>query len=137
VQGEDTRALDDDEIRSLFTTDESAELRQHVRDELLPRLSDLRRTLQENHRSTESAEERMQPLLESLDTLKSFFSEDISVVPVIDRELRASKEWISEHTSEEPTKSPRQLGSVELTQQPASTRSLFDDIDADGRPDAN
>jgi len=79
----------------------------------------------------------MQPLLESLDTLKSFFSEDISVVPVIDGELRASKEWISEHTSEEPTKSPRQLGSVELTQQPASTRSLFDDIDADGRPDAN
>jgi hypothetical protein len=137
VEGEDTRALTDDEIRSLFTDIEFAQLRERVRTELLPQLDDVRRTLQSNHNSKAPAEEHMQPLLESLDTLKTFFSEDETATKLIERELRASKDWINEHTSEEPTRSPRQLGTVELTQKPASTRSLFDDIDAGEEPDIN
>jgi len=137
VEGEDTRALNDDEIRGLFSDDEFTQLRERVRSELLPRLHDVRRTLQSGHNSNEPAEEHMQPLLESLDTLKIFFSVDETATKLIERELRASKDWINEHTSEEPTRSPRQLGTVELTQKPASTRSLFDDIDADEEPDVN
>jgi hypothetical protein len=73
----------------------------------------------------------MQSLLESLDTLKTFFSEDVIATEIIERELKESNEWIREHTSEEPSKSPRQLGTVDLSQKPTSSRSLFDDVDAD------
>ncbi len=117
--------------------DEFTQLRERVRTELLPRLDDVRRTLQSNHNSDEPAEEHMQPLMESLDTLKTFFSEDETAAKLIERELRQSKDWIEEHTSEEPKKSPRQLGTVELTQKPTSTRSLFDDIDEDEEPVGN
>jgi hypothetical protein len=76
----------------------------------------------------------MQSLLESLDTLKTFFSNDAVATKIIERELKESNDWISEHTSEEPTRRPRQLGTVDLTQKPTSSRSLFDDVDADEEP---
>ena len=43
----------------------------------------------------------------------------------------AQSEWIDENTPEEPERSPRQLGKVEAPVKPQSTRSIFDDIDAD------
>ncbi len=131
VEGEDTRALDDEEMRGLFSEDEFAQLRERVRAKLLPRLDNVRRMLQSRYNSKEPAEEHMQPLLGSLDTLKTFFSEDEIATKLIEREVRESEDWIDEHTSEEPTRSPRQLGAVELTEKPVSARSLFDDIDAD------
>lgn len=137
AEGEDTRALDDDDIRSLFTDDEFAQLRERVRTELLPRLADLRRTLQSHHHANEPAEEHMQPLSESLDTLKTSFSNDETAMKLIKRELREVKDWIEEHELEEPTRSPRQLATVELTQTPTGTRSLFDDIDADEGSDTD
>jgi hypothetical protein len=73
----------------------------------------------------------MQPLLESFDVLRKCFGDDESATKIIDREIRRTKEWIDEQTPEEPKRSPRKLGKVEASDKPPSTRSLFDDIDAD------
>lgn len=67
VNGEDADALDDDEIRSLFTADEFEELVQRVRTELLPRLGDVRHEWETNHSPDDSPEEHMQQLIEFSD----------------------------------------------------------------------
>ncbi|MDQ5986395.1 MAG: hypothetical protein CSYNP_02119 [Syntrophus sp. SKADARSKE-3] len=131
IEGEDMDALDDDEIRGLFTNDEFEELVEKVRVELLPRLGDVRRRLQSEVRPPfESPEEHMQQLLECFDSLKNRFSDDPSAVKLIDREVHITHEWIGENTPEEPERSSRKLGKVDGTERPQSKRSIFDDIDA-------
>ncbi|MCX5827619.1 MAG: hypothetical protein NTV58_06415 [Deltaproteobacteria bacterium] len=130
VKGEDADALDDDGVRSLFTNDEFEELVERVRAELLPRLGDVRRRWQSERPPFQSPEEYMQQLLESFDSLKNRFGDDPSAVELIDREVRLTNDWIGENTPEEPEGSSRKLGKVEATEKPQSTRSIFDDIDA-------
>ena len=72
----------------------------------------------------------MQQLLEFFNSLKNRFGDDESAIKLIDREIRRTSEWIDEHTPEEPERSPRKLGQVEAPEKPQSTRSIFDDIDA-------
>ncbi|MBI3372372.1 MAG: hypothetical protein HY017_11535 [Betaproteobacteria bacterium] len=131
LEGQDADALDDEGIRSLFKDDEFEQLRERVRTELLPRLDGVRREWESNHRSDDAPEEHMQQLLESFETLKKCFGDDESATKIIDREIRQTNEWISEYTPEEPKRSPRKLGKVEVSDKPQSARSLFDDIDAD------
>jgi hypothetical protein len=130
IEGEDTYALDDDGIRSLFTDDEFEYLVERVRTELLPRLGDVRRSWQSNHSLEEPAEEHMQKLLDLFDSLKNQFDEDKSAIKLIDREIRHAAEWIDENTPEEPERSPRKLAKVKAPEKPQSTRSIFEDIDA-------
>jgi len=131
LEGVDADALDDDGIQSLFTDDEFEELVRRVRVELLPRLWDVRRQWESDHSQCQSPEEHMQPLLEVLGSLKERFSDDEGAITLIDREICRTNEWIDEHTPEELERSPRELGKVEAPENPHSTRSIFDDIDAD------
>ena len=131
LTGEDTDALDDEEIQNLFRTEELEDLRERVRKELLPRLGDVRQKWQSEHRSDSSPEEHLQQLLESFETLKKCYGDDLIATKIIDRETQQANEWIAEHTPEEPERSPRKLGKVEGTDKPPSARSLFDDIDAE------
>lgn len=131
LKGQDADALDDDGIRRLFTDDEFEELLQRVRTKLLPRLDAVRREWESNHPPGEPPEEYMQQLLEFFDSLKERFGDDESAANLIDRQIRHTSEWIGENTPEEPERSPRKLGKVEASEKPQSTRSIFDDIDAD------
>ena len=101
-----------------------------VRTELLPRLGDVRREWESDHSSGEPPEEHMQQLLELFDSLRKQFGDDESAVKLIDREIRRTREWIDENTPEEPERAPRKLGKVEAQEKPQSTRSIFDDVDA-------
>jgi energy-coupling factor transporter ATP-binding protein EcfA2 len=130
LEGEDADALDDDEIRSLFTDDEFEELVRRVRTELLPQLGDVRRKWESNHSSDEPPEEHMQQLLEFFDSMKKQFGDDEPAITLIDREIRRTSEWIDENTPEESESAPRKFGEVEVRAKPESTRSIFDDIDA-------
>ena len=130
IEGQDAAALDDDGIRSLFTDGEFEELVRRVRTELLPRLGDVRREWESNHSSREPPEEYMQQLLELFDSLKKQFGDDESAAKLIDREIRRTREWIDENTPEEPERPPRELVKVEAQEKLQSTRSIFDDIDA-------
>jgi hypothetical protein len=131
LAGQDAGALDDEGIRSLFKGDEFEHLQKRVRTELVPRLGDVRQEWESEHRSDDSPEEHMQPLLDSFEVLRRCFVDDESAAKIIDSEIQRTSEWIAEHTPEESTGSPRKLGMVEASDKPQSARSLFDDIDAD------
>jgi hypothetical protein len=136
LEGEDASALSDDGIRSFFTDDELEELVGKIRAELLPRLDDVRRRWQSNHSLDEPPEEYMQQLLEVFGSLKGQFGEDESAVKLIDRQIRHTAEWIDENTPEESERSPRKLAKVEAPEKLQSTRSIFDDIDANEDADS-
>jgi hypothetical protein len=131
LAGQDADALDDEEIRSLFTDDEFEELVKRVETELLPRLADVRRKWQADHSPGEPPEEHMQQLIEFFGSLKKQFGDDESAIQLIDREIRHTNQWIDENTPEEPRRRPPKLAKMEDAEKPKSTRSIFDDIDAE------
>ncbi|MDQ3565384.1 MAG: hypothetical protein M3436_15065 [Pseudomonadota bacterium] len=130
VRGDDLYALDDVDIRRLFKDQEFEELLQSVRIQLLPRLDDVRREVQLNHDSSEPADEHMQQLLESFETLRKHFGDYARAAKIIERETRLANEWIAENAPEEPDRKPRTLGKLETPDKPHGTRSIFDDVDA-------
>ncbi|NQU08055.1 MAG: hypothetical protein HQ583_05795 [Candidatus Abyssubacteria bacterium] len=130
VRGDDLYGLDDVGIRSVFEEHEFEELRQTVRTQLLPKLSDVRIDWQLNHESSEPPDEHMQQLLESFETLKKHFGDDAGAATILEREAHLANEWIAENTAEESGKKPRALGKVETPSKPPGTRSIFDDVDA-------
>lgn len=128
IAGEDTYALKDAGVRSVFTEDEFEGLVEAARAELLPKLTELRLGVQNDH-SSDPPEEHMQDILESFSTLKMRFSGDADAVKLIDREIDLANEWISKTETPEPKVSPRTLGAVEPSEAKHGTRSIFDDID--------
>lgn len=129
LKGYDMYALRDDEIRSVFTDSEFDEFVQSVRSDLLPRLSDVRLEVQGQYESSGPPDEHMQLVLESLNTLKKQFGDEVEATEIIEREMRLAKEWIAETEPPEPKVSPRTLGTVEPSEEKHGTRSIFDDID--------
>jgi hypothetical protein len=101
ADGDDLAAMSNKSIRSVFADGEFDELKRRVRSELLPHLDDVRRNVQSDHYSSESPEEHMSSLMESLDTLKNHFGDDQEAAGIIDRETRYANEWIGENTPEE------------------------------------
>ena len=134
LEGQDAGALSDEDIRSIFTGDEYEELVHRIRLELLPRLEDVRREWENDDSPAHSPGEHMQPLLEYFGSLLVQFAEDPTSAGVIDREMCLTKEWIEDNEVQSLDRSPRQLGEIEATDSPESTRSIFDDIDADEKP---
>jgi hypothetical protein len=129
VEGQDADALDDDEIRTLFTDDEFDELIQRVETDLLPNLDEIRREWQSNYTSGEAADEHMRQLTDVLGSLKARFGADEKALKTIDQEIRRVNEWIEENTPEELVRNPRKLAKIEPSTESNSGRSIFDDID--------
>ena len=129
LKGYDMYALRDEGIRSVFTDSEFDEFVQSVRSDLLPRLSDVRLEVQGQYESSGPPDEHMQLVLESFNTLKKQFGDEVEATEIIEREIRLANEWIGETEPSEPKVSPRTLGTVEPSEERHSTRSIFDDID--------
>jgi hypothetical protein len=132
LNGDDMDALDDEDIRTLFTDEEHRELVQNVRRQFLPRLGAVRKQWESDYTS-DSPESHMQQLMEGLNTLKQCFADDGNAVEIIEREIKRTNEWVEEHQPEEPDRKPRRLGKVDKSEKAQSARSIFDDIDADER----
>jgi energy-coupling factor transporter ATP-binding protein EcfA2 len=128
IAGEDTYALKDVGVHSVFTEDEFEKLVETARVKLLPKLTELRLGVQSNH-SSDPPDEHMQDILESFDTLKMRFSGDAEAIKLIEREIDLANEWIAETETPEAKVSPRTLGAVEPSEEKHGTRSIFDDID--------
>jgi len=130
IAGEDVYALDDEEIRNVFTDAEFDTLVARVRAELLPALSRVREREQDEYRDDEPADDHMEHMLDSLKTLKDKFGDDPEAVRIIKREVDLAKDWISDHDRERPDKASRSLGTAETIDKPHGSRSIFDDVDA-------
>ncbi|HET9956795.1 MAG TPA: hypothetical protein VFQ61_20005, partial [Polyangiaceae bacterium] len=128
--GEDVSALDDDEVRTLFTDDEFNDLVERIELELLPRLGDVRLNMQSHYCSSTSPEEHLQPLLDVFSTLRKYFQNDHHLVRLIDDEVQLASEWVEKTETPDSGRAPRALGRVEAQASPEGIRSIFDDVDA-------
>lgn len=131
LAGDDQFALESDGIRTLFTDAEFDELVQAVRTDLLPNLAAVRLAAEKSHASDRTAEEHMEPVRETMRTLSKRFADDEDALKIIRQQSDLTEEWITQAEEPEPKVSPRALGAVEPSEDPHSTRSIFDDIDED------
>jgi hypothetical protein len=132
LDGEDLYALESHQIQSVFTSVELADFRERVRNELVPKLSDVRREWESNHSSDASADQHMEPLLSSFSALKEEFADDPAILIQVEREITFAHSWISDHTTDDSDiKRPeRTFGEVDAQDQPPILhRGIFDDVD--------
>lgn len=129
ISGEDVYALDDEDIRSVFTDAEFEALIATVRSDLLPRLGRVREREEDGYDTSKPADEYMEHMLEVFNTLKDKFGDDVETVQIIDREIDLAKDWISHNERESPDSEPRSLGAAGTIDKPHGSRSIFDDVD--------
>jgi hypothetical protein len=97
----------------------------------VPRLDEVRRKLQTNHNSDQSADDHMDPLLHSFRALSKAFPHGEEVKHIVERETGRANEWIAEHTDDEPEDKPkRTLGDVDTLEGFKDARNIFEDADA-------
>lgn len=129
VNGEDLYALKDEGIRSVFTDAEFDALVSSVRSELLPRLGNVREEEQDSYNADGSANEHLEHMFESFETLKDKFGDDAEAVQIIEREIDLAKNWISENERDCPERAPRLLSTAGAVDKEHGSRSIFDDIE--------
>lgn len=133
LQGDDLYAIESGAIQNVFTTAERTEFRKQWRKELVPKLADIRYNWECNQRADEEPDDHMQPLIDSLKTLKLILSDDPTLEMEIEKEINSAQEWIARKLveNERPQdRLPRVLEEVsESEQPPVQERSIFDDID--------
>lgn len=129
ISGEDVYALEDEDIRSVFTDAEFEGLIAIVRANLLPKLGSVREREQDGYSADEPADEYMEHLLGTFKTLKDKFGHDAEAVRVIDREIDLAKDWVSDNEYEPPDRETRSLGTAGNVDKPHGSRSIFDDVD--------
>jgi hypothetical protein len=132
VEGQDLQGLENPYVRGVFTEEEFGEMRSRIREEVLPRLADIRLDWELNERGDQSADEYMQPLLDSFEILKREFGPDDEVVAAIERQIDHVNVWVGERIPGDPEDDggERRLGNVKTTDASHSGRSVFDDVDA-------
>ena len=133
LAGEDLYAIDNAAIQSVFNEAELAEFRRRLRDELLPKLSDIRYDWQGNHDSDRLPDDHIQPLIDAFEALKKEFASEPAVIGEIDKQIKYAEEWIAETNAESAPPQDRPalaFGDVDDKEQPpAQGRSIFDDIE--------
>ena len=131
LNGWDAGALSNPRISNLYQQDEFYELVQSVRDEVLPDLDDIRDREESNWDEDVPPEDWMQQLKDFLNGLDSYFQNEQEIVDLINDQLASIESWIAEHTHDEYETEEKLIGRVDVPIVTHSTRSIFDDIDAD------
>jgi hypothetical protein len=101
--------------------------------ELVPKLSNIRHSWQDNRSSDQAPDEHMDPLMESLTSLKEECADDADLVGKIEQQIAKARDWIADKLSDEPKRerAARAFGDVDSTSDlPAATRNIFDDVDS-------
>jgi len=131
--GDDFYGLENKGIQSVFTSEEMAQFRKRVHDDLIPKLSDVSSHWMHDFFSSASPEDIMQPLLESYKSLKQQFSSEPALARMIQQEIDSVNEWIAEKMAERDSRrerAPRVFGEMDASEPPSpGARSIFDDVD--------
>jgi hypothetical protein len=132
LDGEDLYAIESKRIQSVLTAEELSDFRARIRNELLPRLTDVRNDWEFNYDSDHEAEGHMQPLLDSFSALKKEFADEPEILRAIDQQIELGKEWMYDHMSDDSERwsSARSYGNVSSqVHKSFQGRGIFDDID--------
>ena len=130
VEGEDLYALSNPGLRSMLTEVEYKTLRTRVRAEMVPRINDIRIARQTDLGNYDSAQDQMQPLLDSLEILKEVY-DDPEIREIVEIETQHVNDWIAEQDDDEEAHRPRQsISDVNTSGKIDSGRNIFDDVDA-------
>ena len=131
--GDDLYAIESSDIQGVFTQAELAEFRRRWREELMPKLSDIRWTWQSNHDSDRNPDDHIRPLIDALEVLKKEFVREPRIADEIQTQITLAEEWIAEKLAQDSgpqSRPPRVFGEVDGSEPPpAPMRSIFDDID--------
>jgi hypothetical protein len=130
--GEDPYAVESRPIQSVFTEGELVEFRKRIREELLPKLSDIRWDWQQNWDSHGLPDDHMYPLLGAFAALKIEFAGEPNLVRAVEKEITLANDWIAETAAEDRVqdRTPRLFADVDAGEQPRKrSRSIFDDVD--------
>lgn len=130
--GEDLYAIESHRIRGMFTPTELRSFRQRLREELIPRLAEVRESWQENRNSDESPDQHLDPLLDSFSALKKEFANDPSISDQIEKQITLGRRWYEELLAETPNQErpERNLDAADTNDTlPPQSRVIFDDVD--------
>ncbi|RKS03353.1 hypothetical protein [Flavobacterium sp. 102] len=128
VSGQHLYALSYDELREMFFDEEYTALRNRIKVELIPRISELKETWKSSYTTDEDARYHMSSLKENLEAIENEFSDDTSILEDVANELMEIEEWIEENKGEDEVYESENLSgdSEELEE---IERSIFDDVD--------
>jgi hypothetical protein len=133
VDGDDAYALKNPRLRRIFKRSELRYLIEQLRDELMPRLQEVRRTWQSNFDSDSDPEEHMEGFMAVLNVLEREFADDRPIVQAVSIQRSYANDWISENQrepQEDAGSLPRLDGKPQATMSSDQGRSIFDDVDA-------
>lgn len=102
VEGSDGFVFESKEIRKMFSPEEDNQLLARVREELIPRLSEVRDEWEENLPGDEDPESYIQPFMDVLSAVKREFAGDSDVIEAADREMKRAVQWADEAMRENP-----------------------------------
>lgn len=130
LSGEDLYGLESHKMEAIFTKVELLNFKKRVRDELVPKLTDVRYDWESNFGSSQdNADEYMERFTDMLNTLIGLYEDDEEVVKKAEDEAYSVKNWISENLRPEISgRSERMLDEV-ITTTTTTTRDIFDDVD--------
>ncbi len=129
ITGEDLYALRSEKIKAIFKVDELNDLREKVKEKLIPNLDYLCADRQASFNSGDDADYHMQSLLENLETIETEFESDNSIVNETRKWISKLKEWVEENTADDNVTDREKLADNFSSITPETERSIFDDID--------
>ncbi len=131
ISGDDLYLLGNEDLQNVFTQKELEDLKQNIRTDLLPNISNLRKRREDDFRKydNDTAEDHMEDFFDKMNTLLEEFIEEEPVVEIIEQEVRNAKNWVEEHILVENEMPERILNTSDETAKVETLRSIFDDID--------
>lgn len=131
LSGDDLYVLRDEDMQTVFSLEELQELKQKIRNDLLPQISDVRQKYENdfNDQDDYTPEEHMEEFYEKINILIEEFEEEDSICQSLEKERKKAKDWAEETDYEKREKPQRKLDLRDDNEQLISSRSIFDDID--------
>lgn len=130
ITGENLKVLDSEEIQDFFKESELSDLKEKIKNELIPKISNLKDSWKARYQDYQDAEYHMMSLKDSLEIIENEFPEFPEIENKIRTEIEAIDSWVIENTDIDDNIPEREsLETPEENLGEEKERSIFDDID--------
>lgn len=136
ISGEDGHVFADTDMRRMFTLKERRSFLRRTRQELVPKLPDIRHRWQANYPGDLDPQSYLQPYLDVLSGLETEFSRDKEVKRATSKERAFAENWAEERlhefwerNPEYPVDEPEFEEGKRVAAEEAGVRSIFEDVD--------